>query len=286
MNKRFNLHLLTNNLPKAKKYRVLSKEKITEYLKQRSFIKYVHEDSNYRFNKDVIAVYNFEDQLLNGKYASFIIDAKKGFILSKKTPKRMLHHMFNHQLLANVSLQKMINQILNIKFHHGVSLWQYAFASINGYCDKSSDWVGLHQMVDYKCKARAVVLTSKKIHGVQYQFVFEHGQKHFAKRLNEAITHNWVMSKLIENTIAQHGWHIHECGKISQEKTLLTNEDYLIKKDIVKDDEHLLKELVDQMRHACYENFGKAMFSDLGMEFNMDDFNHIKRKAERKLSIM
>ena len=277
----------TTGLPNYPEYRTLSKESIVKILLTNPKVKeYTYVDHSYCFNKNIVAIFNFEDKPICGKFACFIIDAKEGFILTKKSSKRMLNCFSKNHLLMNILFQKCINKLLKFKFYHAISVWQHAYFSIHGYTQKSSDWVGLHQMVDYECDGEYVNFKTVKIDGIQYTIRIKHGQKHFTKRINEAITHNSVLTKIIENTAYHHSWHLSNCKKMKPKTTLLTNEKYIIKHKIVSSDRHVLKEIIDSLYDIYFDNVINAINNEHDLGFNISDCQHIKRKAKRPFSIM
>lgn len=287
MKKKCKVNLLCRGLPKRHKYRDLSKDSILNLLLTDRYLqKHTHVDNDYSFNKEIVAIFNFEDQPIFEKYASLIVDAKLGLILCEKSPKRMLHHLFIKDLLLNVQLQKLINGLLNFKFNHSVSLGQHAFLAIHGYSQKSTAWVGMHQMVDFDCNASSVTFKTRKIHGVQYKIKIHHGQKYFARRIRECITHNWAFKMIYENTFKAHGWHLHKCDRQIRKQSILHNSDYLIKRDLKFSTKHYLKEIVEKINDDYFNCIIEAVAKAFDLKLTPQDVRQIKAMADRKKSIM
>lgn len=103
----------------------------------------------YHFNPNTIAIYNFADNPMFGKYKTVVLDKQDGIVISVKSSKSVLHKYTKHVLISGLSLQKSIARILGLASFHSISLVHLVFFSLHAYSKRNTDWVGLHFSEDF-----------------------------------------------------------------------------------------------------------------------------------------
>ena len=274
-----NLSLYQAGLPQEK---IWSKEKIKKEVEaKQGLADYMHEDSTYSINPKMIALYNFADEPLLGKFKAVIFDQEKGIVLCKKSSQQLVHDLFKNKLLFGASFQKYINEMLGFKYHHIISVWQTAYFSLNGYFDQNTDWISLHQMSDYQ--VRKQVIHFMTVSG--YRFEFSNCCHHLPLRIGEGITHNWILGKIIKESFREMGLHLHTCKRIRRGESILHNENYLIPKPTLNQDEIMLKQIMAQLEDLDFKQIGRAMSNLFDLPINDSDLKLIRRVSKRQDSI-
>lgn len=258
MNGQTQLELLNCGLPQEEEYRNWSRELIKKRIgKNQKLDKYLCENSQYKINSKMLALYNFAEEPLLGKYFSVIFDAKQGIILSKKNSRQIVHRLIKEKLFLGLTFQKYIDDQLGFQYHHAISLWQVLYFSINGYCAENTDWLSLHQMTEYQSQKNYCKFYSKLVNGNNYCFEFENCERNFSKRLAEAITHNSVIGKAFIEAFEERGLHMHLCSQINQNETLVNNSDYLLPNTMTQAQIICLKEIFDQIVNYWHLHYGQ-----------------------------
>lgn len=106
-------------------------------------------DDKYRFCRNTIAIYNFEDNPVFGKYKTVIVDYEKGFVLYKKASRSILRSYSTSTLLSGLCLQKFIARNIGLRSYLSISLVHLIFFSMQTYTKNNTDWVGLHFFQDF-----------------------------------------------------------------------------------------------------------------------------------------
>lgn len=131
-------------------YRHWSKQLVEKRLIEDPLVRqYVVHDDEYHFNPNTIAIYNFADNPMFGKYKTVVLDKQDGIVISVKSSKSVLHKYTKHVLISGLSLQKSIARILGLASFHSISLVHLVFFSLHAYSKRNTDWVGLHFSEDF-----------------------------------------------------------------------------------------------------------------------------------------
>lgn len=117
-------------LPTQPEYRHWSKTLIKKRIEEDPIIRdiTVHDDK-YHFCPSTVAIYNFKDEPILGKYKTVIIDVEQGIILCKKSTRSILHSYSTKVLLSGLSLQKLIARNMGLVSYHSLSLVHLVFFS-------------------------------------------------------------------------------------------------------------------------------------------------------------
>ena len=277
-----NLNLFQAGLPQVEKKRIWSKKIIESCILEDKDLKpYLHEDSTYALNPHLLALYNFAQTPIAGKYKSVIFDQRKGIVLSKRCSRQLVHELFKKKLLFGASLQKHINEMLGFKYHHVISVWQHAYFSLNGYFDQNTDWISLHQMQDYQVKGNELKFISNSGH----EFKFKNCQRHLPQRIGESITHNWILGKIIKESFREMGLHLHSCRRLTHGDNILHNERFILEQRIINHDEIMLKEIMTKLQALNFEQFSKAIGNLFDLKLNQDDLRLIQAETKRDDSV-
>ncbi|QNQ80539.1 hypothetical protein [Lactobacillus sp. PV034] len=273
------LSLYQAGLPQEK---IWSKEKVKRAIvKQAGSLARMHEDSTYSINPQMIALYDFSQEPLLGKYQTVIFDQERGIVLSRKSSRQLVHDFFRNKLLFGASFQKHINEMLGFKYHHIISVWQTAYFSLNGYFDQNTDWISLHHISDYQVNKQEISFITT----VGYRFEFNNCCRHLPARLGEGITHNWILGQIIKESLHELGLHLRACKRLKRSSSILDDEAYLMPRRLITYDEVMLKQIITKLEDLDFKQIGRAISHLFDVPVNESDLKLLKRISKRQDSI-
>ena len=280
------LNKFSVNLPAGRDLNTWSKElvktRVTDSICTSAFRPFVHENNLYQLNENMIALYDFHKNLLEGKYQSVILDKKEGIILCQKNSRQLVNYFLKHRLILGAVLQKKLQKELGFYYRHAISLGEIAYFSLRAHSERHTCWIGLHHMQTVQ-QVEDKVIFSHRDNGCTYNFEFDDYAPNLHKRLAEAITHNHVFGQILVKYANSHGFHLKLCK--CRKKNLVADQEYFY---LTKIQNALnLKDLAEAAIEEFHQNYGRqcAEFFDI-KDWKIHDHNLFYRLSRRIKSIL
>lgn len=97
------------SLPTDIKYRNWSKDLTKWRIENDSQLEqYIKHDNKYRLNKNTLAVYEFKQNPILGKYKAVAFDLNRGIVLSQKSTHAMMQGLMRHAVHCDMIWQRML----------------------------------------------------------------------------------------------------------------------------------------------------------------------------------
>ncbi|MGN1272412.1 MAG: hypothetical protein ACI4T3_04705 [Lactobacillus sp.] len=266
-------------LPTQPEYRHWSKTLVKERVENDPVIRdiTVHDDK-YHFCPSTIAIYDFHDEPLLGKYETVIIDTEQGIILCKKPTRSMLHRYSTKVMLSGLSLQKIVARSIGLLSYHSLSLVHLVFFSMHTYTNHNTDWVGLHFFRDFVISDNVIRFVSITIEGYIFVFSFDHHNPCLHQRIKESLVHNATLSYRAHDYHDSIAWACdrtsHKSGSIIFNQNFLPQSRCLIMPS--------LKHIIDQMVHDWHYIYMKHIADEYDMSYLIEDHSFFYRAVQRK----
>ena len=163
------------NLPQGQEYRVWSKAILRQKVGHDQVLNdYLVEDEHYSINQKTLALYEFQQKPLLGKYKSVIFDIQAGIILSYNSTRSLFTSFSKECLLAGLEFQREFARKINLKNHNTIATGRLAYFSTRSYNSGNIDWVALHQMVAFQpLNLSAVAFKTVSCGDSDYIFAFD-----------------------------------------------------------------------------------------------------------------
>lgn len=279
------LNLFNIGLPTNEDLNTWSKDCIKQRLDHNisgNLLPFVSEAPDYELNENMVALYDFHTNPIQGKYQSVIFDKKAGIILCQKNSRQLINHLLKHKLILGAVLQKKLQKELGFYYRHTISLGEIAYFSLRAHSERHTSWIGLHHMQTVQQENGRVTFSYQE-NGYSYNFEFEDCAPNMYKRLGEAITHNHVLGQMLVGYARSHGFHLNLCK--CRKNSLVANQEYFY---LTKIQNALnLTELAEEAIEEFHRNYGRhcADFFDI-KDWQINDHNLIYRLSRRIKSIL
>lgn len=280
------LNLFNVGLPDNEDLNNWSKDLIRQRLETTAItsdlVPFVSENSNYELNENMVALYDFHQRPIRGKYQTVIFDKKDGIILCQKNSRQLINHLLKDQMILGAVLQKKLQKELGFYYRHTISLGEIAYFSMRAHSEKHTSWIGLHHMQTVQQEDGKVTFSYQE-NGCSYNFEFEDCAPHLYKRLAEGITHNHVLGQMLVKYANSHGFHLNLCK--CRKNNLVANQEYFYLTKI--QNAMNLTELAEEAIEEFHKNYGRhcADFFDI-KDWQVQDYNLIYRLSRRIKSIL
>lgn len=109
-------------------------------------IPFVFENSNYELDESMVALYDFHQGPIRGKYQTVISDKKDSIILYQKNSRQSINHLLKDQVILGAALQKKLQKELGFHYRHIISLREITYFSVRAHSEKHTFWIGLRRM--------------------------------------------------------------------------------------------------------------------------------------------
>lgn len=194
-------------LPYEPKYRIWNSKKTASLvLLDPDLQKYIVIRDEYVFNLNTVAVYNYRDQPLAGKYKCVIFDKQDGIILCSLNTKQILNRSVKDGY-GGILFHKTISDELGFRYYHTISFGHTAFFSTRGYVGNSAtDWAGLHNIANYNTRVNNLILDSVPIKGLTYSFTYNDCTTNIGHHLSNALKLNEVSHQFVHDQIEMWGY--------------------------------------------------------------------------------
>lgn len=265
-------------LPTQPEYRYWSKKLLKERVEGDPVIRdiTVHDDK-YHFCPSTIAIYDFHDEPLLGKYSTAIIDTENGIILCKKSTRSILRRYSTKVMLSGLSLQKLIAHNMGLLSYHSLSLVHLVFFSLHTYTKHNTDWVGLHFFRDFIIGDDIINFISIPIGGITYAFSFNHHNPCIHQRIKESLVHNATLSHQAHDYHESIAW---ACDRASHNNgSMIFNRNFRPQSRLITP---TLKHIIDQMIHDWHYIYMKHVANEYDMEYLIEDHSFFYRTVQRK----
>lgn len=199
------------NLPPGKEYHIWSKAILRQKVgHDKALNSYLVEDENYCINQQTIALYEFQNEPLLGKFKSVIFDCQEGIVLSRNSSQAMFTAFGKKCLLAGLEFQREFAQKINLKGHNIIATGRMAYFSMRSYNSGSIDWISLHQMAEFQpLSISAIAFKSITCGSTSYVFAFYNCSRYIRQRLCNSLVYNHILFKLAAAHLEQSlGWQV------------------------------------------------------------------------------
>ena len=256
-------------------YRHWSKQLVEKRLIEDPLVRqYVVHDDKYHFNPNTIAIYNFADNPMFGKYKTVVLDKQDGIVISVKSSKSVLHKYTKHVLISGLSLQKSIARILGLASFHSISLVHLVFFSLHAYSKRNTDWVGLHFSEDFDMQKNPITFKSIKNH---YTLSFDNTNPCIHKRISDSLQHNDILSRITHRYHESISWSCprssHKTGSMIFNTDFYNPTDTLIRFDF--------KHVIDEIIHDWHYIYICHVAREHDLWFLRDEHGYFYGRAMR-----
>lgn len=235
-------------------------------------------DDKYRFCSNTIAIYNFENNPVFGKYKTVIIDYKKGFVLYKKATRSILRSYSTGTLLSGLYLQKFIARNIGLRCYHSISLIHLVFFSLQTYTKNNTDWVGLHFFQNFSVEDNTIKFLSIPLRGINYVFTFEHNNPLIHQRIRDSLMHNSCLSRKVHEYHSAVAW---DCDKQAHETgSMIFNPNFLAKTRFLT--YFTLKRIADEIGHDWICIYMKHVAEEYNLKCWNEDHKYFYSFLKRK----
>ena len=118
--KRRNMWVIS--LPTDIEYRNWSKDLTKWRIENDSQLEqYIKHDNKYRLNKNTLAVYEFKQNPILGKYKAVAFDLNRGIVLSQKSTHAMMQGLMRHAVHCDMIWQRMLAREAGVDIYQGLS---------------------------------------------------------------------------------------------------------------------------------------------------------------------
>ncbi|MDF7638184.1 hypothetical protein PT285_01870 [Lactobacillus sp. ESL0791] len=265
-------------LPLNPKYCHWSKEFIESHVgRDTELTAYIHIDPSYQVNSNMLALYEFQRKPLLNQFKSVVIDREQGIILSKRSSQALINDLIKNHFLAGLTFQKEIAQRLNFKSHYVLATGRLAYFSTHGYTTGNTDWLSLHQMVNYQVsEINRVKFKSLPINGLNYTFEFVNCGRYIKRKISDSLYYNYVLSQLgqahLENIL---GWNV--VKKRSQ--SLLDKAEYYLPHFI--HEPFTIRDIWNDVLQHKYLKYGECMADLFELQLIREDHYFVYRLSRR-----
>ncbi|BDR61100.1 hypothetical protein [Lactobacillus xylocopicola] len=211
------------NLPAGDKYRNWSKQLLRQQVGHDQVLdQYLTGGQNYCINAKTLAVYEFQQQPLLGKYKSVAFDSQEGIVLSQRSSSALLTAYGKQCLLAGIEFQREFARQINIKGRNTIATGRLAYFSMRSYNAGNVDWVALHQMASFKV-VKQYTINFVSIGPGGCVFTFNNCTNRIHDRLRTGLLYNHYLCKLgLAHLEERLGWKV----KPPSGPSLLDQSDY------------------------------------------------------------
>lgn len=194
-------------LPYEPKYRIWNSKKVAGLIMSDPDLqKYLTTRDEYVFNLNTVAVYNYRDQPLAGKYKCVIFDKQDGIILCNLNTKQILNRSVKDGY-GGIIFHKTINDELELRYYHTIAFGHTAYFSTRGYVgNPATDWAGLHNIANYNTRINNLILDSVPIEGLTYSFTYNSCTPDIGRHLSNALKLNEVSHQLAHDQFEMWGY--------------------------------------------------------------------------------
>lgn len=264
-------------LPPGPEYHHWSKEFIKEHVgRDEQLTAYLSYNSSYQVNANMLALYQFQKEPLLGKFKTVVIDCQEGIVLSKRSSRSLINELLKTQLLAGLAFQKEIARRLNYKAHYVLATGRLAYFSTHGYLAGDTDWLSLHQMVDYQVgPARALHFKSTQLNGINYTFSFTDCGRYIKKKVSDSLYYNYVVYQLVSSQFEHWGWQLQK----QPPQSLLDQRDYYLPHR--RRAFFTLRELWHDLLKHKYIKYGQNLAETFALQLVKEDHYFVYRLSKR-----
>ncbi|QYN59330.1 hypothetical protein GYM68_08790 [Lactobacillus panisapium] len=243
------------NLPQGQEYRVWSKAILRQKVGHDQVLNdYLVEDGHYSINQKTLALYEFQQQPLLGKYKSVIFDIQAGIILSYNSTRSLFTTFSKECLLAGLEFQREFARKINLKNHNTIATGRLAYFSTRSYNSGNIDWVALHQMVAFQpLNLSAVAFKTVSCGDSDYIFAFDNCSRYISEQIDNGLFYNHALYQLASVHLERIlGWHV----TATKGKSLIDQPEYFHPHEPLTNLslKHILASLLDkkQQRYGHY----------------------------------
>lgn len=120
------------SLPTDIKYRNWSKD-LTKWRIENDaqLAQYITYDNKYRLNKNTLAVYEFKQNPILGKYKAVAFDLNRGIVLSQKSTHAMMQGLMRHAVHCDMIWQRMLAREAGVDIYQGIVMYNVLYFSMH-----------------------------------------------------------------------------------------------------------------------------------------------------------
>ncbi len=199
------------NLPPSKDYPIWSERLLRQRIAEdKKILDYLVFDEEYCVSASTIALYQFQNQPLWGKFKSAIFDSKCGIVLSGRSTKSHLTSFAQKCLFAGLEFQREFARQIGLAGHNVIATGRLAYFSTRSYNTSNLDWVALHQMADYQpLQNHTFVFETVSISDNKYLFAYRNCSRHLTEKICNSLFFNHALYVLNSNHLEQNlGWRV------------------------------------------------------------------------------
>lgn len=199
------------NLPQGREYRVWSKAILRQRVGHDQVLNdYLVENENYLINPKTLALYEFQQKPLLGKYKSVIFDIQDGIVLSFNSTRSLFTAFSKECLLAGLEFQREFARKIHLKNHNTIATGRLAYFSTRSYNSGNIDWVALHQMAAFQTLSlTAVAFKTVSYAGSDYVFAFDNCSRYIREQIVNGLFYNHALYQVASAHLERIlGWRV------------------------------------------------------------------------------
>lgn len=131
------------------------------------------EDHNYTLSNNSVLLFNVKDRLAHRGIKTLLFDQKLGLVATKKSTYSLISEKMKNSVLGMNVQTTVERELVKSSHRHGILVPDCGFAfSLQGYSRRSTDWIFLDKIIDYRKFGDCLVaFKSKVIDGRQFECV-------------------------------------------------------------------------------------------------------------------
>lgn len=229
------------SLPTDIKYRNWSKELTKRRIENDSQLEqYIKYDNKYRLNKNTLAVYEFKQNPILGKYKAVAFDLNRGIVLSQKSTHAMMQGLMRHAVHCDMIWQRMLAREAGVDIYQGIVMYNVLYFSMHAFSGNFfTDWIkDFHVKRHDQAIFNSIALNEN---GLVYNFAFDSPKPNLTKIIGQYLFHNHYYSDLYyQHMLQENNLRV----TVINSDSILHNSNYYVQLDLYAIDS--FKKLADK----------------------------------------
>lgn len=207
---------------------------------------YLTHDNEYRLNKSTLAVYEFKQNPVLGKYKAVAFDLSRGIVLSQKSTYAMMQGLMRQAVHCDMIWQRMLAREAGVNAYQGIIMYNVLYFSMHAFSGNFyTDWICLHWIKDFhvkRCDQATFTSIALDETGLTYNFIFDAPKPNLSKIIGQYLFHNHYYSGLYyDHMLQENNLRI----AVINSDSVLHNSDYYVQLDLYAIDS--FKKLADKL---------------------------------------
>ena len=234
------------SLPTDIKYRNWSKDLTKRRIENDAQLaQYITYDNKYRLNKNTLAVYEFKQNPILGKYKAVAFDLNRGIVLSQKSTHAMMQGLMRHAVHCDMIWQRMLAREAGVDIYQGIVMYNVLYFSMHAFSGNFfTDWICLHWIKDFHVKRHDQAIFNSitlNENGLVYNFAFDSPKPNLTKIIGQYLFHNHYYSDLYyQHMLQENNLRV----TVINSDSILHNSNYYVQLDLYAID--IFKKLADK----------------------------------------